>query len=43
MLVLLKSENSVQSDWVSFEIEYFKKLKKPIYVIESIEDLLEVY
>ncbi len=31
MLVLLRTENSVQSDWVSFEIEYFENLKKPIY------------
>ena len=27
MLVLLRTENSVQSDWVSFEIEYFENLK----------------
>ncbi|ELP8743450.1 toll/interleukin-1 receptor domain-containing protein, partial [Staphylococcus pseudintermedius] len=26
MLVWLKTENSVQSDWVKFELEYFKKL-----------------
>ncbi|WP_240185290.1 TIR domain-containing protein [Staphylococcus aureus] len=43
MLVLLSTENSVQSDWVSFEIEYFENLKKPIYIVESLEELLEAF
>ncbi|HDK3681733.1 TPA: toll/interleukin-1 receptor domain-containing protein [Staphylococcus aureus] len=43
MLVLLRTENSVQSDWVSFEIEYFENLKKPIYIVESLEELLEAF
>lgn len=41
VLVLLRTESSVQSDWVNFEIEYFESLKKPIYVIKSLNDLLE--
>lgn len=42
-LILLRTENSMQSDWVLFELKYFENLKKPIYIVESLEELLEVF
>ncbi|MFJ8257189.1 TIR domain-containing protein [Peribacillus asahii] len=32
-LVFVKTENSILSDWVSFELDYFKSLGKAIYCI----------
>jgi len=32
-LLLLKSNESLNSEWVSFELDYFKSLEKPIYYI----------
>lgn len=33
-ILLIKSKDSLNSEWVSFELDYFKKLKKPIFFIE---------
>jgi hypothetical protein len=36
-LILIKSQNSISSKWVSFELDYFRKLGKPIFFI-AIDD-----
>lgn len=42
-LVFLKTQDSIDSEWVDFELNYFETLKKPIYIIESYEDLIEAF
>lgn len=37
-LIFVNSENSKNSDWCKFELQYFYKLKKPIYYVD-INDL----
>lgn len=37
-LFFIRTENSIASDWVKFEIEYFKSLGKAIYSIDYIDD-----
>jgi len=34
LLIFVKSSNSSNSNWCKYELNYFSKLKKPIYVIE---------
>lgn len=41
-LIYLKTGNSISSPWVEFELEYFKTLKKPIYIINSLDELSNI-
>lgn len=43
ILIYLRTENSSQSQWVDFELEYFKDLKKPIFVIDTLPDLMKIF
>lgn len=43
ILLFLRTENSIKSCWVEFELEYFKSLAKPIYMINKIDDLFDKY
>lgn len=42
-LLLIRSKNSVQSEWVEFELNYFEQLGKPIYEINHIDNATAVY
>ncbi|WP_407536532.1 toll/interleukin-1 receptor domain-containing protein (plasmid) [Cetobacterium somerae] len=37
MMILLKSNNSIISNWVKYELNYFRELKKPIFQIDLID------
>lgn len=36
MMILVKSDNSILSKWVKYELNYFRELKKPIFQIDLI-------
>lgn len=43
VLFFLRTENSIKSQWVKFELDYFKSLNKPIYMINYIDDEYKEY
>ncbi|MEK4555296.1 toll/interleukin-1 receptor domain-containing protein [Jeotgalicoccus sp. FSL K6-3177] len=42
-LIYLRTESSVKSEWVKFELDYFEHLNKNIYVINKINDNFNKY
>jgi len=40
-LLVVRTPNSIQSDWVDFELKYFKSLGKPLFCINLIGDEIE--
>ena len=42
-LILIRTENSMRSNWVDFELKYFEQLRKPIYEINHLDDVRTVY
>ncbi len=38
ILLFVRTQDSIQSDWVKFELEFFKSLRKPIRCIDFIGD-----
>lgn len=37
-LLFVRTENSIASDWVKFELDYYKQLGRSIYCIDFIKD-----
>ena len=37
-LLFIRTENSIKSAWVEFELEYYQKLVKPIICLNMLED-----
>lgn len=37
-LLFIRTENSIKSEWVEFELEYYQKLEKPIICLNMIDD-----
>lgn len=42
-LIFLRTENSMRSEWVEFELEYFENLKKQIFIINNVNDDFKKY
>ena len=42
-LLLVRTKNSAESEWVEFELNYFEQLGKPIYEINHIDNVTAVY
>ena len=42
-LIFLRTDNSIESKWVEFELEYFENQKKKIFVINNIDDNFRKY
>lgn len=41
-LIYIKTTNSTKSDWVNFELEYFKALNKNISTINTVDDITKL-
>lgn len=37
-LLFIRTENSIMSAWVEFELEYYQKLRKPIICLNMLDD-----
>uniref|UniRef100_UPI00403F5583 TIR domain-containing protein n=1 Tax=Paenibacillus sp. FSL K6-2441 TaxID=2954679 RepID=UPI00403F5583 len=37
-IVFVRTKNSVESDWVKFELDYARAIGKPIYYIDLLND-----